>query len=121
MEVGGARAAGAEPSSPVGMAGGADGALQPKPWSDSLGVDGPLEKEPKGYMGNKTMIDKIKRGSFKDDERTIKDAHNALAGLDAEDREYAIGYLEKTLERSWAPVDSMGRDNQGSETRAIQG
>ena len=31
-------------------------------------------------MGNKTMIDKIKRGSFGEDERTIKDAHNALAG-----------------------------------------
>ena len=122
MEVGGARAAGAEPSSPVGMAGGADGAAAAQaPGQMSLGIDGPFKKEPKGYMGNKTMIDKIKRGSFKDDERTIKDAHNALAGLDAEDREYAIGYLEKTLERSWAPVDSMGRDNQGSQTRAIQG
>ena len=122
MEVGGARAAGAEPSSPVGMAGGAEGgAAAQAPGQMSLGIDGPLKKEPKGYMGNKTMIDKIKRGSFGEDERTIKDAHNALAGLDAEDREYAIGYLEKTLERSWAPVDSMGRDNQGSQTRAIQG
>ena len=37
MEVGGARAAGAEPGSPVGMAGGADGLLQPKPLVDEPG------------------------------------------------------------------------------------